>query len=86
MNVLIIQEPYLSNILNGIKTWEIRRQDTKIRGLIGLGRNKKMYGKAILKDSFPMSLENLAKYQHKHLVSPQWLSKYAKGRNGIENH
>lgn len=60
---------------------EIRRQDTKIRGLIGLGRNKKMYGKAILKDSFPMSLENLAKYQDKHLVSKNWLVKYAKGKN-----
>ena len=81
MKVLIIQEPYLSNILNGIKIWEIRRQNTKIRGVIGLGRNRKMYGKAILKDSFTMSLENLAKNQDKHLVSLQWLRDYAKGKN-----
>ena len=71
MKVLIVQEPHLSNLLNGIKTWEIRRQNTNIRGLIRLGRNKKMYGKAVLKDCFPMSLQNLAKHEHKHHVSYQ---------------
>lgn len=47
MKVLIVQEPHLSNLLNGIKRWEIRRRNTKVRGLIGLGRDQKMYGKAV---------------------------------------
>jgi hypothetical protein len=83
LKVLIVQEPHLSNILNGHKTWEIRRQNTNIRGLIGLGRNEEMYGKAVLKDSFLMSVQDLMKHQDKHLVSPQWLKKYAKGKNNL---
>jgi hypothetical protein len=51
LKVLIVQESHLSRFLNGTKTWEIRRQNTNIRGLIGLGRNKKMYGKAVLKEA-----------------------------------
>jgi len=81
LNVLIVQEPHLSNILSGRKTWEIRRQDTRIRGPIGLGRNGEMYGKAILKDSFPMPVQDLVKHQDKHQVSPQWLEDYAKEKN-----
>jgi len=83
LKVLIVQEPHLSNILSGRKIWEIRRQNTKVRGLIGLGRNGEMYGKALLKDSFSRSIEDLTKHQDKHLVSPQWLKDYAKEKNSL---
>jgi len=33
---LIIRQPHIGKILDGIKTWEMRSTNTKIRGLIGL--------------------------------------------------
>ena len=33
---LIIRQPHIGMILSGLKTWEMRSTDTKIRGLIGL--------------------------------------------------
>lgn len=36
MRALIIREPWISLILSGAKTWEMRSKATKIRGKIGL--------------------------------------------------
>ena len=33
---LIIRQPYIGKILDGLKTWEMRSRPTKIRGRIGL--------------------------------------------------
>jgi len=38
MNGLIIREPWISHILSGAKTWEMRTTPTRYRGPIGLIR------------------------------------------------
>ena len=40
MKGLIIDEPWISLIVSGQKTWEMRPRDTQVRGRIGLIRKK----------------------------------------------
>lgn len=44
MKNLIIHEKWLNLIMLGEKVWEIRSQDTKFRGEIGLGYRGHRYG------------------------------------------
>lgn len=52
MKALIIAEPWISHILDGSKTWEMRSRPTKIRGQFGLIRKGSgaIYGVATLVD------------------------------------
>jgi hypothetical protein len=52
---LIIAEPWVSRILQGQKTWEMRKRPTKIRGRIGLIRKGSglIVGTAELIDCLP---------------------------------
>jgi hypothetical protein len=49
---LIIQKEHLDNILNGLKTVEIRKQNTKKREKIALCNKGKIYGFAQIVDSY----------------------------------
>jgi hypothetical protein len=52
---LIIDEPWISLIVSGAKTWEMRSRNTQVRGCIGLIRkgSKKVIGVADLVDTLP---------------------------------
>ena len=66
---LIIDEPWISMILRGSKTWEMRKTITKIRGPIALIRkgSKQVVGTADLVDSLPpLSLAEFNKQERRH--------------------
>ena len=58
---LIIKDPWISMILHGVKTWEMRSRNTKIRGRILLIKSGsgKVYGEADLVDVINFKDENL---------------------------
>lgn len=64
MKGLIIKEPYIDQILEGKKKWEIRGSNTNIRGRIALIKSgtKKIFGEVTLVDSFEISLEQYSQY------------------------
>lgn len=70
MNALIVKEPWVSLILDGKKTWEIRGSRTQIRGTIALIKSGtgKVLGTVELVDSKELTPEEYASNQDKHCV------------------
>jgi predicted transcriptional regulator len=68
MRCLKIEDKWVNLILNGTKTWEIRRRNTKIRERIALGntKTKRVVGYATIIDSVEMTVEELKKHNDKH--------------------
>ena len=56
---LILNPSPLSNFTRGLKTWELRSSNTKVRGRIGIMSSgvKELLGEAVLVDSFPLTRE-----------------------------
>lgn len=75
MKALIVDEPWISLILSGEKTWEMRSTTWKHRGLIGLIRKRSghVVGVAELIDNrAPIgSLQAFAEAEQFHRVPPQ---------------
>lgn len=72
MDGLIIDEPYLGDILRRIKTWEMRSQNTTKRGRIALIRKGSghIVGYADLVDVLsPLNNDNYSQFFDKHRVS-----------------
>lgn len=70
-HALIIREPWVSLILSGKKTWEIRGSNTARRGRIGLIRSRSLsvVGHCVLQDSIgPLELDDLLKFTEKHRI------------------
>jgi ASCH domain. len=70
-HALIIDEPWISLILSGEKTWEMRSKSTKIRGKIGLIKKGSglIVGTAVLTDSLPsMTIDVLPTYNKHHQI------------------
>lgn len=66
---LIIKEPWVSLIVEGQKTWELRKTKTSIRGKIALLQGGYIRGYADLVDCIgPLSLERLREAPHLHQV------------------
>ena len=66
---LVIAEPYISQILSGDKTWELRSRQTTKRGPIALIKkgSGKIVGTALLSGVGPkLELGSFAKYYSKH--------------------
>ena len=84
MHCLKIADKWVNLILNGTKTWEIRRRNTKIRERIALGNKeiKRVVGYAKIIDSIEMTLEDLKKHNDKHQAN-DFLDKYANGRSTL---
>jgi hypothetical protein len=84
MRCLKIDEVWVNMILSGKKTWEIRRQNTLIRGRIALGNTKtKCYvGYATITDSIEMTIEELKRHNDKHQAN-DFLDKYANGKKTL---
>ncbi|KQN97006.1 ASCH domain-containing protein [Paenibacillus sp. Leaf72] len=70
MNGLLIREPWIEMILNGLKVWEIRGRNTNIRGKIALIRSGSglIVGTTELVQSIPITLEEFASHFDFHRV------------------
>lgn len=70
MKGLIIQSPWIDFILNGEKVWEIRGNNTNIRGKIYLIKSgtKKIYGTVDLIDTKLLTYEDFIKNEDKHCI------------------
>src|SRR5437764_6388146 len=71
MKGLIIAEPWISLIVSGEKTWEMRSRNTLVRGRIGLIRkgSKAVVGVAELVDTLPrLSVSTLRSNPARHRV------------------
>ena len=80
---LIIQEPWISEILAGRKPWELRTKTTKIRGPVALIRSGSglIIGVANLTDSLPkLSRAQMERTTHKHRVPKAQISAAYKAR------
>lgn len=69
--VLLIREPWISLILSGRKTWEMRTRGTHIRGWVGLSKpgSKLITGVVNVVDCLqPLRREELASHFDKHQV------------------
>lgn len=84
MKCLKIKAKWINLILNGKKTWEIRRTNTKIRERIALGNTntKQVEGYANLVRSFEMTVKELKKHNHKHRAN-QFLDEYAREKETL---
>ena len=83
IKALIIKEPWITMILNGIKIWEIRKYDTRTRGYIGLVHKKELKGFVELVGTKKMKLKELEREKLMHRVNKSFLKKYAEGRKEL---
>ena len=84
MRCLKIRDKWIKLILNGSKTWEIRRTNTKIRERIALGnmKTKCVEGYCTIVDSKEIAIEDLKKHNHEHQAN-DFLDEYAQGRKTL---
>nr|WP_279231343.1 ASCH domain-containing protein [Thermus altitudinis] len=75
---LIVREPYASLIVDGKKTWEIRKRKTRHRGPLGIITSGYLIGQADLLDvQGPFTVEELLAHPEKHLADEAFLRAYA---------
>jgi hypothetical protein len=81
---LKIDDKWVNLILNGIKTWEIRRRNTLIRERIALGNTKTKccVGYVTIADSIEMTIEEMKKHNDKHQAN-DFLEEYAFGKKTL---
>lgn len=70
MKGLIIKDPWITKILNGEKTWEIRGSRTKTRGTVALIKSKTgmIYGAVDIVDCIPLTFYEWHSNKEKHCV------------------
>ena len=79
---LLVKEPWVSLILDGTKTWEMRRSATSVRGLIGLtpSGSGEVVGTAVLSAVHgPFAVAELDDHIEQHRVDREFLADYAAG-------
>jgi hypothetical protein len=80
---LLIKEPWASLVAEGLKTWELRRSTTDVRGVVGLTPTGSgvIGGRAHLVEVHgPFTAGELREHRDKHLVNDESLEAYAAGR------
>ena len=83
MKALIIDEPWISMILEGRKTWELRKSNTRILERIGLIRKGSgtVVGEAtLIAVHGPLTVTELVSHKRRHGASKAGLSSYAAGK------
>jgi ASCH domain-containing protein len=82
---LVIRDPWLSKIIRGEKTWELRSQNTNIRGRIGLikGGSKKIFGTAKLVNCVLLTKKEAYRHYDKHRVPKPDLFEFMMGKRAI---
>ncbi len=77
---LFVRQPYASLIVEGQKTWEIRKHPTRVRGRVGIVNRGHVLGTVeIVGTRGPFTPEQLAEHQDKHRADVQTLKDYAQG-------
>lgn len=80
---LKVQEPYATQIVNGEKSWELRRTNTSIRGRVGIASGGKLLGEAVLTDVRKEKVDDLQRRrrfrQLHNNVSNEFIGKYSLG-------
>jgi hypothetical protein len=73
MKGLIIKSPWIEQILDGQKTWEIRGSNTKIRGNVALIKSGsgKIFGEVTIVGSRELCLEDYQETKRFHLVDSE---------------
>ncbi len=75
-----VLEPYATYLVEGKKTWELRRYPTHIRERVGVISGDQLLGTVEIRDVHgPFSLEELREHQDKHLADYAFLERYARG-------
>ena len=71
MKALIIKQHWIDLILSGDKTWEIRGNNTHIRGQIELIQSGSglVVGRCEIVDSIPLKLKDFQSNKNKHCIS-----------------
>ncbi len=78
---LVVREPWASYIVQGRKTWEIRRYPTRIRGRIGIVSPRGLIGAVrLVRVLGPFTVEELLEEVEKHLAPEEFLRAYAQER------
>ncbi len=78
---LFVREPYASLIVEGKKTWEIRKHPTRVRGRIGIVNRGQVLGSVeIVGTRGPFTPEQLPNHRDKHYADVELLRKYAQGK------
>jgi len=66
---LVVREPWASYIVQGRKTWEIRRCPTRVRGRIGIVSQRGLIGAVRLTRVLgPFTVEELLEETERHLA------------------
>ncbi len=75
-----VLEPYATYLVEGKKSWELRRRPTRIRGRVGVISGDRVLGTVELRDVHgPFQLEELQEHWDKHLADQAFLERYARG-------
>ena len=80
---LLVKEPWVGLLLDGLKTWELRRTSTSVRGPVGLtpSGSGEIAGCAELVDvRGPFTAEELRSHWSQHMVDDEFLDEYAAGK------
>ena len=78
---LIVREPYASLIVDGEKTWEIRKHPTRVRGPVGIITGGRLIGQVeIVGVEGPFEPEELLDKGERHRADPEFLLAYAGGK------
>ena len=74
MDAIVIKQNPAEEILNGIKTWEIRGSNTKKRGTVAvaISGTSMLYGQAELVESIPLTPKLWRENQEKHRNYISW--------------
>lgn len=75
-SALIIREPWISKILNGEKTWEMRSKPTSKRGWIGLvarGGNHVLGAARLVDSRLPLTRKTYSAFEAQHAIPPDLL-------------
>lgn len=78
MKGFIIRQPWADLILSGQKTWEIRGNNCKIRGTVGIVCQGKWVGTVEIIDCIELTMEQYSKNKKKHHVQDTSSSPYKK--------
>ncbi|MDW8059296.1 MAG: ASCH domain-containing protein [Thermomicrobium sp.] len=77
----VVREPWATYIVQGRKTWEIRRYPTRIRGRIGIVSPRDLIGAVqLVRVLGPFTVEELLEEIERHLAPGQFLREYAQER------
>lgn len=78
---LIVKEPFATLIVEGKKTWKIRKSRTRVRGEVLVLNRGMALGRAELVDVLgPFTPRELANHREKHGVSLEFLREYSNGK------